>query len=154
MAGFGPTASFPTASVSGGGTGGYAGTAYSPDPATIIVGAAGVPTVEGISPIVVMQLVRETLRDGGSPPLVVMQLVRETLRSAGDGDTQIVTRQMIRETLRSASEGNTEIVTRQMIREILRSSDVGGTMIVTRQMVRETLRSTAEDMGGRKMSLM
>jgi hypothetical protein len=61
------------------------GTVYAPGTVTFTFEAQAAPTVEGIN------------------PLKVQQIVRETLRSSGTGATEIVIRSAVRETLRSAT---------------------------------------------------
>ncbi len=94
---------------------------YSPVTVTIVYEGGPAPAVSGINPIVVFQVVRETLRDTDTD-LVVNALVRETLRSSTEGETAIQVRALVRETLRASTFGETGVDVRALVRETLRSS--------------------------------
>lgn len=94
---------------------------YTPVTVTIVYEGGPAPALAGFSPIIVMQLIRETLRNTGAD-LEVRALVRETLRSSSEGATAIDVRSMVRETLRNSTFGATGVDVRSLVRETLRSS--------------------------------
>lgn len=94
---------------------------YTPVTVTIVYEGAPAPAMAGFSPFIVMQMVRETLRNTAAN-IDVLATVRETLRSSSEGATAIMVRAQVREVLRSSTFGATGIDVRSLVRETLRSS--------------------------------